>query len=94
MNGGTEEEEEEGERRERERREQKDVETNLHFPAKIGEKDGRRGDMTARSTEDMCRVQLYHSLWAIMPRLYPSLVHAFKPRPRNIWPGGLIYTQA
>ena len=43
MNGGTEEEEEEGERRERERREQKDVETNLHFPAKIGEKDGRRG---------------------------------------------------
>lgn len=38
--------------RERERREvgQKDVETNLHFAAKIGEKDGRRGDMTARST--------------------------------------------
>lgn len=69
---------------------QKDVETNLHFPAKIGEKEnGRRGD-----TNDCGKTCVACSYIILYGRLYPSLVQ-FQPRPtRNIWPGGLIYTPA
>lgn len=47
--------------------ESKDAETNLHFSGLLAkacaEKGGSNDDMTVfRTREDMCRVQLYHSL--------------------------------
>lgn len=65
------------------------------FPRKSGEKDGRRGDMTALHGpgRHVSRAVISFFMGGYGPG-YTLRSFTFKPRPRNIWPGGLIYTQA